>query len=112
MKKKIKIAIINSLRNANQVLNDSDKMKEYTFIEIMACLGGCVGGAGQPTSTKEILEKRRAGLYSIDAKTKIKISSENPEVKKLYEEFLGAPRSKRALRILHTGFVRTCVDCF
>ncbi len=109
---KIKIAIINSLRNANQVLNDPDKLKEYTFIEIMACLGGCVGGAGQPMSTKEILEKRRAGLYKIDSENKIKASSENPEVKRLYEEFLGSPRSRKAIRALHTGFARTCLDCF
>lgn len=106
------IAIVNSLRNAGQILNDKKRFYKYTFIEIMACLGGCVGGAGQPTSTKEILEKRRNGLYSIDEKMKIRVASQNPAVQKVYSEFLEKPMSKKAMRLLHTGYAKICTDCF
>ncbi len=78
----------------------------------MACLGGCVGGAGQPVSTLDTLEKRRKGLYEIDSHLKILVPSLNPEVKKLYEEFLGKPRSQKAMKILHTSFEKICTDCF
>ena len=87
-------------------------MKKYHFVEIMACLGGCVGGAGQPPSTKEILEKRRAGLFEIDHGAKVTVSSENPEIKKLYADFLGHPLSEKSVRLLHTKFQKICSDCY
>ena len=110
--KEFRIAIVNSLRNAGQILNDPKKFESYHFIEIMACQGGCVGGAGQPTSTKENLEARRKGLYSIDAKMKMKAASQNPEVKKLYDEFLGEPGGNKAIRLIHTSYLKICTDCY
>src|SRR3989339_818199 len=96
-KNRFKVLIINSLRNASPILNNRKKLEKYHFVEIMTCLGGCVGGAGQPVSTKETLEKRRAGLFKIDAGAKITVPSQNPEVQRLYKDFLGQPRSKKAL---------------
>ncbi|MDD5022570.1 MAG: [Fe-Fe] hydrogenase large subunit C-terminal domain-containing protein [Candidatus ainarchaeum sp.] len=107
-----KMLVINSLRNASILLNDKEKLKKYHFVEIMACLGGCVGGAGQPQSTKENLEKRRKGLYQIDEGLKLKVPSQNPEIQKLYENYLGSPMSRKAKQLLHTGFEETCVDCY
>jgi iron-only hydrogenase group A len=109
---KIKIAIINSLRNASPLLNDSKKRAQFHFIEVMACLGGCVGGAGQPVSTIGAIEKRRNGLYQIDSNSKIKISNENPEIIQLYSKYLGRPGSETAIKILHTKFDKICTDCF
>lgn len=108
----LNVLIINSLRNASPVLNDRELLKKYHFVEIMACLGGCVGGAGQPPSTKEILEKRRAGLFEIDHGAKVTVSSENPEIKKLYADFLGHPLSEKSVRLLHTKFQKICSDCY
>lgn len=109
---KIRIAVVNSLRNAPTILNDKKKLSSYHFVEIMACYGGCVGGAGQPPSTKEIIAKRREGLYSIDSKLNLKVPAQNPDIQKLYKDFLGSPRSKKSLKLLHTSFAKTCSDCF
>ncbi len=109
--KKINVAIINSLRNAAILLNDKEKISRFHFIEIMACLGGCVGGAGQPISTLDAIEQRRKALYSIDSNLKIKTSDENPEIKLLYEKYLGAPGGRKAKKILHTAFDKICTDC-
>ncbi|MFH1779581.1 MAG: [Fe-Fe] hydrogenase large subunit C-terminal domain-containing protein [Candidatus Micrarchaeota archaeon] len=100
----LRVAVVNSLRNAASILNDSDKLKSFHFIEVMACFGGCVGGAGQPSTTKEKIEARRKALYEIDLKKEKRVSSDNPAVKKLYEEFLIQPGSEKAKQLLYTTF--------
>lgn len=107
----ISVLVINCLKNAAPVLGDDEQLKKYHFIEIMACKGGCVGGAGQPPSTPESLEARRKGLYSIDEKEELKSASQNPEVKALYDSFLGEPYSEKALHIVHTEHKKLCEHC-
>jgi iron only hydrogenase large subunit-like protein len=71
----------------------------------MACPGGCVGGGGQPKpATAEIINKRRAALYAIDDKKKIRTAHDNPIVKKVYKEFLGKPGGELAQKYLHTHY--------
>ena len=83
---------------------------DYQFVEIMACPGGCIMGGGQPIkSSKERMDKdirklRANCLYSIDEKSTIRKSHENPVVKKIYEEFLEEPGSYRAHKLLHTKY--------
>ena len=49
----LKLAIVHGLRNARAV---AEKVRagtsEHDLIEVMACPGGCIGGAGQPVSKK------------------------------------------------------------
>lgn len=67
-------------------------------------------GGGQPiVSSKTRLDKdvrklRADCLYSIDEKSTIRKSHENPVVKKIYEEFLEVPGSYRAHKLLHTKY--------
>ncbi len=105
--KKIKIAIINTLAEADRVIEKINKGEaHYDVIEVMACPGGCIGGAGQPVSCKDRLIKgnRKDGLYKADAKMKIKKSHENPSVKTLYDKHLGEPNSEKAHHLLHTEY--------
>ena len=82
----------------------------YTFIEIMACPGGCVNGGGQPIQPAVVrnnvdLRALRAGaLYREDEGKKLRKSHENPAIKKIYEEFLGEPNSHKAHELLHTTY--------
>lgn len=101
-----KIAIVSGLANAAKVLDDVRAGKsEYDWIEIMACPHGCVGGGGQPIPTNlEIKKKRAAGLSSIDQTSTIRKSHENPDVLKLYEEYLGEPLSGKSHELLHTTY--------
>jgi len=78
----------------------------YHFIEIMACPGGCLGGGGQPIPTnEEIRAKRATAIYREDEGLPIRKSHENPEVKMIYEEFLGAPNSHKSHTLLHTHYL-------
>ncbi|SNS81941.1 NAD(P)-dependent iron-only hydrogenase catalytic subunit [Anaerovirgula multivorans] len=104
----IKIGIAHGLGNARQMLEDIRNGKsEFHAIEIMACPGGCIGGGGQPYhyGNDEIVKKRQEAIYKEDERKSIRKSHENPEVIKLYEEYLGEPYyGERAHNLLHTKF--------
>ena len=90
--------------------------KDYTFIEIMACPGGCVNGGGQPivpSSVKnfiDVREVRAKGLYDLDADRPLRRSHENPSIKKLYDEYLESYGSHKAHHLLHTTYVERKVN--
>ena len=108
---KIKVVAASGLANAQTIMEEIKSGKaDYQFVEIMACPGGCVMGGGQPIkSSKERAEKdirklRADCLYSIDEKSVIRKSHENPVMKKLYKDFLEKPGSHKAHELLHTHY--------
>ena len=105
------VAVVSGLSNAKKILEELKLGKSsYDFIEVMACPGGCIMGGGQPIKNSKVRAKmdiaklRGKALYSIDEKSKIRKSHENPIVKKVYEEFLEEPGSYRAHKLLHTTY--------
>jgi iron only hydrogenase large subunit-like protein len=103
---KVKVAVANSLSNARVLLDEIQQGKSpYTFIEIMTCPGGCIGGGGQPIPTNtEIRQKRMEAIYREDKNKPLRKSHENPAVKELYKEFLGEPLSEKSHHLLHTHY--------
>jgi NADH-quinone oxidoreductase subunit G len=108
---KIRVAVAHGLRHVADVLDEVRAARQagsetpYQFIEVMACPGGCIGGGGQPYGVDN--ERRRlriAGLYQDDRDRAIRSSHENPEVIRLYAEFLGRPLSAKAHELLHTRY--------
>lgn len=102
----ITVGIANGFANAQKVL---EKVRtgesDLDFIEIMACPQGCVGGGGQPRpATKEKKNKRSQGLANIDDSSNIRKSHENPQIIKLYDEFLGEPLGGESHHLLHTKY--------
>eukprot|EP00887_Chlorella_sp_A99_P003165 scaffold9.g3165.t1 len=103
----VNIAVANGLGNAKKLVKSvKDGEKNYHFVEVMACPGGCIGGGGQPRSKdKDILKKRQTALYGVDERAVLRRSYESPVVKKLYEEWLGTPGSHVAHANFHTSYV-------
>ena len=109
--KEVRIAVAHGIGHVQAIL---EKVREalnkgeeppYHFIEVMACDGGCVGGGGQPLGvTDEIRKARTAGLMADDRQSTFRRSHQNPDVKKLYDEFLGKPLSDRSHHLLHTSY--------
>jgi NADH-quinone oxidoreductase subunit G len=101
---KIKAAIVNSLKEANSLIKRINSGKAYyDIIEVMACPGGCIGGAGQPQNSKQEIKKNRArGLYKLDESLPIRKSHENPGVKYIYKKWLKSANSENAKQIFHT----------
>ncbi len=109
----VKIAVVNGLGNARKVLNDIRAGKaDYHFIEVMACPGGCINGGGQPivpASVRMELDlkvERAKALYAEDKAAKVRKSHENPDVLKIYEEYLGEPGGHKAHELLHTHYTK------
>jgi len=109
----VSVAVAHGTGNASKLLDMiKSGEKNYTFIEVMGCPGGCVTGGGQPivsaqdkmTCDPKVL--RAKALYGEDAGKAKRKSHENKEVQKLYDEFLGKPNSHKAHELLHTHYVK------
>ena len=74
----LRIAVVNGIGNVKPVL---DKIKEYDYIEVMSCPGGCIGGGGGPIPTTPDVRKRRIeALYKLDKDCVMRASYENEDV--------------------------------
>lgn len=114
----VKVAVTSGMVNAKKLLDEVRAGKsEYAFIEIMCCPGGCINGGGQPfvkpnlkpeegaNILEEYRAKRASILYKIDVNKGIRQSHNNPDIIKLYNEFLKEPCSELAEELLHTSYV-------
>ena len=107
----VNVAVASSTGKASELLDMVKKgEKNYTFIEIMGCPGGCVNGGGQPIVSSQIRNwtdirpLRAKALYDEDASKKLRKSHENPEIKQIYEEYLGKPNGHKSHELLHTTY--------
>lgn len=103
----INVCAASSLGNAKKIMDDVKAgNSKYHIIEIMACPGGCIAGAGQPYHRGDysIVKSRSEGLYNIDSNKEIRKSHKNPAVNTLYDEFLGNPCGDLAHKYLHTHY--------
>jgi len=109
----VRTAVAHGTANAKILLEKvKSGEKEYHFIEIMGCPGGCVNGGGQPILKSKTLmdidprQVRASSIYKEDRNLPLRKSHENPSIKKLYDEFLGKPNSHVAHKLLHTHFIQ------
>ena len=108
----VSVAVCSGMSAAHELLEAVKKgEKNYHFIEIMGCPGGCVNGGGQPIvpasvrNFTDVKALRASALYKEDANKPLRKSHENPAIKKVYDEFFGEPGSHKAHEILHTSYV-------
>ncbi len=108
----LKIAVAHGLKHVEEVIHRvrdalaKGEEPPWHFIEVMACPGGCVGGGGQFWGVNDGIRKQRAkGLVEDDRSQPLRRSHENPDVKKLYAEFIGAPLSEKAHKLFHTHYM-------
>ena len=113
----VNVAVAHGMKNAKVLLDEIRAgNSKYHFIEIMGCPGGCINGGGQPFVRECFLpnedadimdtykEKRAQALYSEDERQVLRQSHNNPQIKALYDEFLGEPNSHLAHELLHTHY--------
>lgn len=102
----LKCAVAHGLVNAGKVMDAIHSGKSsYHFVEFMACPGGCLGGGGQPIPTSpEIRQKRAEAIYAEDIGMPLRKSHQNPEVIKIYKDFLDHPLSEKSHHLLHTHY--------
>ena len=109
--KEVKVAVAHGLGNARKIMEEiKNGTADYQFVEVMACTGGCIMGGGQPIKnsktrmTVDVRAKRAAAMYSIDERSTIRKSHENPILKQIYKEYIGKPGEHKAHELLHTHY--------
>jgi len=109
----LNVAVANGTANAAKLLEQiKSGEKNYHFIEVMGCPGGCVTGGGQPiVSAQQRMDcdprvVRAQALYQADADMPLRKSHENPEIKQIYQDFLREPNSHKAHELLHTHYAQ------
>ncbi len=102
----IKVAVVHTLSKARQMMELIKAGKaDYTFIEVMCCPGGCIGGGGQPYgATDELRTQRIDAIYKTDRNLPLRKSHESPAVNKLYADFLKEPLGEKSHHLLHTKY--------
>lgn len=101
----VNTAVVSGLGNARKLIDAIERGDvHYDLVEVMACPGGCVGGGGQPIhDCEELAFERSKNLYFLDKNAKLRFSHENPDIIKLYNDFLDKPLSHKAHMLLHTN---------
>lgn len=107
----VNVCVVSGLANAKKVLDDvKHGKKQYHFIEVMCCPGGCINGGGQPVQKgstynfEDVRQLRAKALYRIDSKMPLRKSHTNPAIKELYDSYLGQPGGHKAHQTLHTSY--------
>lgn len=99
--REIKIAVVSGLKNADNLIKKINSGEaHYDFIEVMACPGGCISGAGQPFTKSDGKLKRSSGLYEADRMSSIKHSEQNPVMASLYSGLL----KDKVHKLLHVKY--------
>lgn len=97
--RKLRVAVVNGIGSIDRILPN---LKDYDYIEVMACPGGCIGGGGQPIPTNlKIRKERVAALYQIDKFKEIRKAHDNKEVLQVLEWL---KNKKIEHQVLHTKY--------
>jgi iron-only hydrogenase group A len=104
-KTKLNLCVISTTRNARKIVQEiKEGKRDYHYVEIMACPGGCLGGGGQPLNTsKRIIAQRINGIYDVDRKMHMRRAHENVIVKDFFDYVEKLPKKKQEA-ILHTHY--------
>ena len=101
--RELHIAVVSGLGNAEKVIKQiQEGSVQYDLVEVMACRGGCISGAGQPYISQRHRVKRGEGLYRSDRVSTIKRSQDNPLVEELYNGIL----KDRVHELLHVDYIK------
>lgn len=99
--KTLKVAVVSGLRNAENIIQRIKAGEHFDLVEVMACPGGCVCGAGQPFVSSDLKQDRAKGLYNADRVSNIRRSEENPLMSALYEGILKG----KVHELLHVDYI-------
>lgn len=104
---KLRVAVVYGLKNVQPLLDIVRAgHSPWHFVEVMACPGGCIGGGGTVKGPmwSQTLTERQQSIYSIDRKAKLHNSHDNPDVIRLYKEFLLKPAGELFHELLHCTY--------
>lgn len=108
----VKVVVVAGLANVAPLIEEMQNgTADFQFVEVMACPQGCISGGGQPkvlleTKRQEVYASRMDSMYKHDQELPLRKSHDNPEVTRLYKDFLGKPLGHKSHELLHTHYIR------
>lgn len=109
--KEYNLAVINGSSNVFKFMNsDMMRKKQYHFIEVMSCEGGCINGGGHPhvnSTNRELVDYKKlrsSVLYNQDINLPKRKSHENTAIIRMYDNFIGKPGNDFAHKIFHFSY--------
>jgi NADP-reducing hydrogenase subunit HndD len=108
----VKVVVVAGLANVAPLIEEMENgTADFHFVEVMACPQGCISGGGQPkvlleTKRQEVYASRMGSMYKHDQELPLRKSHDNPEVTRLYKDFLGKPLGHKSHELLHTHYIR------
>ncbi len=106
----LKVVVVSGLKNVKPLMEQVKAgTADFHFMEVMTCPVGCVSGGGQPKVLLPKLkekahENRTCSTYVHDDTLPLRKSHDNPDVQKLYDEFLLKPLGHESHHLLHTKY--------
>jgi NADH-quinone oxidoreductase subunit G len=101
----LKVVVVHGLRHAREVAEQVKAGKaDFDLLEVMACPGGCVGGAGQLPRINGGRQARAKSLLRVDKTLQLQKSQDNMFVSECYGKFLGSAGEGKAHELLHTSY--------
>ncbi|XP_061087101.1 nuclear prelamin A recognition factor isoform X1 [Conger conger] len=99
-------AAIYGFRNIQTLVHRMRKGRvPYQLVEVLSCPGGCLGGRGQAEGeggrADKILSQQMEEAYS---SLPVRLPEMNPELQRLYHDWLEGQDSPRTLQVLHTQY--------
>jgi iron-only hydrogenase group A len=101
----IKVAVVDGLNGLEKLKISMDAGINYDLIEVMACPGGCVHGAGMPfCNSKEGVKGRAKIIYQADETEGLSLPSKSPAIFNLYEKFAKENKEIASKSVYNTHF--------
>jgi iron-only hydrogenase group A len=101
----LRVAVVDGLTGLEKLWAAQASGTKYDLIEVMACPGGCINGAGLPFSTIKDEKKSRAkSIYQADDADAISLPCKSPVLINLYEKLINANKEISDKKIFHTHF--------
>ena len=101
----LKVAVVDGLIGLEKLRASQASGIKYDLIEVMACSGGCINGAGLPFSTiKDEKKSRTKSIYQADDTDAIGLPCKSPVLINLYEKLIKENKDISDKKIFHTHF--------
>jgi iron-only hydrogenase group A len=101
----LRVAVVDGLTGLEKLRAAHASGNKYDLIEVMACPGGCINGAGLPFSTLKDEKKSRAkAIYQADDADAISLPCKSPVLINLYEKLIKENKEISDKKIFHTHY--------
>lgn len=101
----IKVAVVDGLTGLEKLKAYLNSGKKLDLVEVMACPGGCVHGAGLPfNASKDEIKSRSKLVYIADETEAVNLPCKSPALINIYEKYLKENPDLVDKKIFYTHF--------